>query len=91
MTVVILILLIGLGAANGANDVSKGVATLAGAGVTRYRTAILWGAATTLAGALLSIQLGRGMGKLFSKGIVSGTPTPAFALAVLLGTLPGRP
>ena len=35
MTVVILILLIGLGAANGANDVSKGVATLAGAGVTR--------------------------------------------------------
>ncbi len=87
MTVVILILLIGLGAANGANDVSKGVATLAGAGVTRYRTAILWGAATTLAGALLSIQLGRGMGKLFSKGIVSGTPTPAFALAVLLGTL----
>lgn len=87
MTFVILVLLIGLAAANGANDVSKGVATLAGAGVTRYRTAIIWGTITTLVGALLSIQLGRGMGKLFSKGIVNATPTTAFALAVLLSTL----
>jgi inorganic phosphate transporter, PiT family len=87
MTVVILVLLVGLAAANGANDVSKGVATLAGAGVTRYRTAIVWGAATTLVGALLSIQLGRAMGKLFSTGIVAATPTTAFALAVLVGTL----
>jgi inorganic phosphate transporter, PiT family len=86
MTIVILIMLIGLAAANGANDVSKGVATLAGAGVTRYRTAIVWGTVTTLIGALLSIQLGRGMGKLFSKGIVAAAPTSAFALAVLLGT-----
>jgi PiT family inorganic phosphate transporter len=87
MTAVIFILLIGLAAANGANDVSKGVATLAGAGVARYRTAILWGAATTLLGALLSIPLGRGMGKLFSSGIVSASPTTAFALAVLVGTV----
>lgn len=86
MTIAILIMLIGLAAANGANDVSKGVATLAGAGVTAYRTAILWGAATTLVGALLSIQLGRNMGKLFSKGIIEGNPTAAFALAVLFGT-----
>ncbi|MEU7751365.1 inorganic phosphate transporter [Micromonospora sp. NPDC049171] len=86
MTVAILVVLLFLAAANGANDVSKGVATLAGAGVTAYRTAILWGAATTLIGALLSIQIGRSMGKLFSQGIVSGAPTAAFALAVLLGT-----
>jgi hypothetical protein len=63
MIVTIFIMLIGLAAANGANDVSTGVATLAGVGVTRYRTALLWGTVTTLAGALLSIQLGRGMGK----------------------------
>lgn len=80
-----MIMLVGLAAANGANDVSKGVATLAGAGVTAYRTAILWGTAATCAGALLSIQLGRGMGKLFSTGIFSGTPTSEFALAVLVG------
>jgi hypothetical protein len=30
------------------------VATLVGSGVTRYRTAIIWGALTTLAGSLLS-------------------------------------
>ncbi|SCL15048.1 inorganic phosphate transporter, PiT family [Micromonospora nigra] len=86
MTAVILAMLIGLAAVNGANDVSKGVATLAGAGVAAYRTAIIWGALTTLAGALLSVQLGQGMGKLFSSGIVDTDPTEAFALAVLLGT-----
>lgn len=85
MTIAIILLLVGLAAANGANDVSKGVATLAGAGVTAYRTAIAWGAAATFGGAMLSISLGRGMGKLFSKGIVSATPTSAFALAVLVG------
>ncbi|WP_033346013.1 inorganic phosphate transporter [Catenuloplanes japonicus] len=79
-------MLVALAAANGANDVSKGVATLAGAGVAAYRVAILWGAATTLIGGLLSIQLGRGMGSLFSKGIVDATPSTAFALAVLLAT-----
>ena len=85
MVVLILIMLVGLAGANGANDVSKGVATLAGAGVTAYRTAILWGTIATAAGALLSIQLGRGMGKLFSTGIFGGTPTNGFALAVLVG------
>ena len=86
MTVLVLFLLIGLAAANGANDVSKGVATLAGAGVSAYRTAVLWGAVTTLVGALLSVRLGRGLGKLFSAGIVTASPTNAFALAVLAGT-----
>jgi inorganic phosphate transporter, PiT family len=85
MAVFILIMLVGLAAANGANDVSKGVATLAGAGVTAYRTAILWGTVATCAGALLSIQLGRGMGKLFSTGIFAGAPSDHFALAVLIG------
>ncbi|WP_306215269.1 inorganic phosphate transporter [Actinoplanes sp. RD1] len=86
MTAAIIVMLIALAAANGANDVSKGVATLAGAGVAAYRTAILWGAATTLIGGLLSIQLGRGMGSLFSKGIVDATPSAAFALSILLAT-----
>ncbi len=85
MTIAIFVLLVALAAANGSNDVAKGVATLAGAGVTRYRTAILWGTVTTLAGALCSLALASKLTALFSKGIVSATPTPAFALAVLVG------
>lgn len=74
-----------LAAANGGNDVSKGVATLAGSGVTRYRTAVAWGVVTTFAGALATVWLGAGMLALFSSGIVGAAPTPAFALAVLAG------
>jgi len=76
-----------LAAANGANDVSKGVATLAGSGVTRYRTAIIWGGATTLAGALVSGLFAERMMNLFTNGIVSAKPTPAFTLAVICGTV----
>jgi PiT family inorganic phosphate transporter len=87
MLATIAIVLLGLlAASNGANDVSKGIATLAGSGVARYRAAIVWGAATTLAGCLLSGALAGQMLKLFSSGIVSEPPTPAFTLAVLCGT-----
>lgn len=87
MTVAVFLLLVALAAANGANDVSKGVATLAGAGITRYRTAIGWGALTTLFGGVLSIVTGHAMGKLFSSGIIGSHPVTAFAVAVLAGTL----
>jgi len=87
MTTLILVCLLLLGAANGANDVSKGVATLAGAGITGYRTAVAWGAITTLAGALASVWFGSGMRRLFSAGIITTHPTRAFALAVLIGAL----
>lgn len=80
-------LLIALAAANGANDVSKGIATLAGAGVTRYRTAIIWGAIATFLGGVLSIVTGHAMGKLFSSGIIGSHPVASFALAVLVGTM----
>lgn len=72
-------------AANGANDVSKGVATLTGSGITRYRTAILWGALTTFAGSLVSGLFAGQMLKLFTLGIVSAPPTPAFTFAVICG------
>ncbi len=38
--------------ANGSNDVSKGIATLVGAGVSNYKTAIQWGAFFTAVGAI---------------------------------------
>jgi inorganic phosphate transporter, PiT family len=83
--IVVLLLTAALAAVNGANDVSKGVATLAGSGVTRYRTAIVWGALTTLAGTLLSGLFAARMLKLFTSGIVSARPSAAFTLAVLCG------
>ncbi|WP_158891438.1 inorganic phosphate transporter [Amycolatopsis anabasis] len=84
-TVLVFVLVAALAAVNGSNDVPKGVATLAGAGVTRYRTAILWGTATTLIGCVCSLVLASKMTKLFSGGIVTGKPTEAFAVAVLAG------
>jgi PiT family inorganic phosphate transporter len=86
MIILVLVLLVGLAAANGSNDVPKAVATLAGAGVTKFRTAILWGTATTLVGCLISLQLARKMTALFSNGIVAAQPSAAFTVAVLLGT-----
>jgi inorganic phosphate transporter, PiT family len=87
VTAAILVLALALAAANGANDVPKTVATLGGAGVTRYRTAIVWGAMTTLLGSLVSLQFADELTKLFSKGIVTEEPTPEFTFAVLVGTV----
>ncbi|MEU8266036.1 inorganic phosphate transporter [Sphaerisporangium sp. NPDC049002] len=84
-SVLVFLLVAALAAVNGSNDVPKGVATLAGAGVTRYRTAILWGTVTTLAGCLCSLALASKMTALFSSGVVTAEPTSAFAMAVLTG------
>ena len=43
MEVLVLVLVLALAAANGANDVPKGVATLSAAGVAKIRTAVVWG------------------------------------------------
>lgn len=85
MTLAILALAALLAAANGANDVPKGVATLAGAGVTRYRTAIVWGTLATFVGSVASITIADRLTELFSSGIVDLAPTPAFTVAVLAG------
>lgn len=85
MTGVVLAFTLLLAAANGSNDDPKGVATLGGAGVTGYRHALAWGVAATLAGSVVSVHLAAGLTKLFSTGIVTAQPTPAFALSVLVG------
>ncbi|RJQ77701.1 anion permease [Pseudonocardiaceae bacterium YIM PH 21723] len=86
MEVVVFLLVLGLAAANGANDVPKGVATLAGAGVAKIRVAVLWGTVTTAIGCLFSLNFAAKMTALFSKGIVSAPPSAGFAVAVLIGT-----
>ena len=67
MTLTVAVLVVALAAANGGNDVSKGIATLAGAGIARYCTAVLWGAVTTLGGAVASAWLGHRMLAVFGR------------------------
>jgi PiT family inorganic phosphate transporter len=74
---------------NGANDVSKGIATLVGSGVTRLKTAVLWGTSWTLAGALTAALAAQGLVAAFSgSGIISPLPVGlAFLTAVCGGAL----
>lgn len=65
------ILVSGLAFANGSNDVSKGIATLVGSGVTSYRRAILWGTVWTVLGTTLAIFVSQAMVQVIANGIIS--------------------
>jgi len=86
---IVLIVLVsaGLAYANGANDVSKGIATLVGSGVTDYRRAILWGSLWTGAGGVLGAVFAGAMLTTFGSGLLAGGASPTFlaALAALAG------
>jgi inorganic phosphate transporter, PiT family len=71
---------------NGANDVSKGIATLAGSGVSSYRRAILWGPFWTACGGIAAFGLSRALVTTFGKGLLSAgvTLTLSAALATLI-------
>ena len=74
--------------ANGANDNFKGVATLFGSRTTDYRNALWWATGTTLAGSCAAILLSGGLVQAFSdKGLVPDllAQNPQFLLAVGLG------
>ena len=88
--------------ANGANDNIKGVATLIGSGTTSYRQALIWATGMTLLGSLAALMVaGRLIHAFSGKGLVSdtlsGSPEFLFAVAlgaaatVLLATLMGFP
>lgn len=85
------ILLVGaLAFANGSNDVSKGIATLVGSGVTDYRRAIGWGTLWTVAGGLLGLFFSMAMVRTFTNGILiepTGSMPPAVPIAVILGSM----
>lgn len=72
---------------NGANDVSKGIATLVGSGLTNYRRAILWGTLFTGLGGLSGAMLATAMVQTFGKGLLANGTVPTFAaaLATVLG------
>lgn len=81
--------MLGLAYANGANDVSKGIATLVGAGVTDYSRALLWGTLWTGVGAVVSAFAARELVATFSVGLLTDGVRfgPQAAIAVLLGTI----
>lgn len=72
---------------NGANDVSKGIATLVGSGLTNYRAATLWGTVCTGLGGLSGALLASAMVQTFGKGLLANGTAPTFiaALATILG------
>ncbi len=74
--------------ANGANDVSKGIATLAGSGVADARRAIRWGTIWTLAGALSGLCLGSNLIATFSKDIYAGDPALSAPAALAVAFAP---
>lgn len=74
---------------NGANDVSKGIATLVGSGVTNYRQAIVWGSLWTAIGGVVSLFAAKAMLTTFGSGMLTAGTSPTFdaAVATLLGAM----
>jgi len=71
---------------NGANDISKGIATLVGSGAARIQSATLWGAFTTAIGSVAAIAFGGLLLKVFSSGVLIGSADPVrIAAAVASG------
>lgn len=87
MLMLVLTLGFALAYSNGSNDVSKGIATLAGSGVTDYRRAILWGTVWTGAGGLAAAFVSRAMIRTFGSGLL--TPGTHASLPAAFATIAG--
>jgi PiT family inorganic phosphate transporter len=88
MLILIVIAVLIVAYANGANANFKGVASLFGSGTTSYRTAANWAAVTTAAGCVAAMFWASSMLKAFSgKGLVPDEliAQPGFLLAVAGG------
>lgn len=86
--VVIVVAVVCLAYANGANDNFKGVATLFGSGATDYRSALVWATTTTLLGSFTAVFLAGTLIKTFSgKGLVATdlVTSVEYGAAVALG------
>lgn len=72
---------------NGANDVSKGIATLVGSGVTNYRRGVAWGTLWTGVGGIAGAFLAHAMVQTFGKGLLS--PGVHASVTAALATIAG--
>jgi len=85
---IILVAVLCLAYANGANDNFKGVATLFGSGTSNYRRTLTWATVTTFLGSLTAFFLAGELLKSFTgKGLVeqSLVASPNYGAAVALG------
>ncbi|HJQ41359.1 MAG TPA: inorganic phosphate transporter [Thermoanaerobaculia bacterium] len=89
MITVLIIITLFVAYANGANDVSRGIATLFGSGVSNYKAAVIWGTIWTVLGALTASVMTQALVATFSgKGLLQTPSTaPAFLLAVAIGAV----
>lgn len=83
----VIILLVGiLSYANGANDISKGIATLVGSGVSSYRNALVWGTVSTTAGVFVAARFSSMMVETFTNGVfLTNIPATVSVLAIVFG------
>ncbi len=65
-----LVLVLLLAWSNGANDISKGIATLVGNGCANARAAVLWGTLCTALGGLVALLWGAALIKTFSSAFL---------------------
>lgn len=84
---IIAVLLFALAWANGANDVSKGIATLVGSSACTGKRAVYWGTLWTIAGGMAAAVWGGAMVETFSKGLLA--PGHALNPALLAGIAGG--
>lgn len=89
MAPLLILLTLSVAFANGANDVSKGVATLVGAGLSSERRAMAWGTAWTLLGVAGAMYASQGMIAMFSgKGLLTIPPaTLVWPIAASVGVI----
>ncbi len=74
--------------ANGANDISKTIATLVGSKLTTWKKALLFGAAFNTLGALFGYLLGKKLANLFAKIVIDGsTVSDLFAVSAIIGAV----
>jgi PiT family inorganic phosphate transporter len=75
--------------ANGSNDISKGIATLVGSGVSNFRTAVIWGTLWTVTGGIVAAFASQSLVATFSgKGfLATAVGGPAFLTAVAIGAI----
>ncbi|MBI5246236.1 MAG: inorganic phosphate transporter [Elusimicrobia bacterium] len=89
VTIVGLTAAAGLAFANGANDISKSIATLVGSGESDYKKAVVVASLAVAAGAVLASAWAVKMTLLFTKGMLSPQVqlNQTFALAILAGAV----
>jgi len=89
LSILLLALTLFVAFTNGANDVSKGIATLVGSGVANYRRAVAWGSLCTVAGALVAAFASQALVATFSGKDILARPmtSTGFLLAIAAGAI----